>query len=60
MSALAGTPTANSVHRVKEIDLLQFVAAMLVVLFHYAFRGYAADGYSEMPYPELASAAKYG
>jgi peptidoglycan/LPS O-acetylase OafA/YrhL len=46
--------------RVNEIDLLRFVAALSVVLFHYTFRGYAADSLSEMPYPALAPVAKYG
>ena len=46
--------------RVNEIDLLRFLAALSVVLFHYAFRGYAADGLSNMPYPLLAPYAKYG
>lgn len=45
--------------RVNEIDLLRFLAVMAVVLFHYAFRGYASDGMSIMPYP-LAPIAKYG
>ena len=47
-------------NRVGEIDLLRFSAAFIVVLFHYTFRGYAADGYSNMPYPELAPISKYG
>ena len=46
--------------RVNEIDLLRFLAALAVVFFHYAFRGYAADGASPMPYPWLAPAARYG
>jgi peptidoglycan/LPS O-acetylase OafA/YrhL len=46
--------------RINEIDLLRFLAALMVVLFHFAFRGYAADGYSPMPYPLLAPFAKYG
>ncbi len=33
---------------------------MSVVFHHYAFRGYAADGMSVMPYPSLAPFAKYG
>ena len=45
--------------RINEIDLLRFLAVMAVVLFHYAFRGYAAGGMSIMPYP-LAPIAKYG
>lgn len=46
--------------RVTEIDLLRFLAAASVMLFHYAFRGFAADGMSPMAYPLLAPAAKYG
>lgn len=46
--------------RVNEIDLLRFVAALSVVVFHYAFRGYAADDRSVMPYPLLAPMAQYG
>ena len=45
--------------RINEIDLLRFLAVMAVVIFHYAFRGYASDGMSIMPYP-LAPLAKYG
>ncbi len=47
-------------NRVNEIDLLRFFAVLLVVFFHYSFRGYAADGFSAMPYPLLAPIAKYG
>lgn len=46
--------------RVNEIDLLRFLAAFSVVLFHFAYRGYAADSLSVMPYPLLAPIAKYG
>lgn len=46
--------------RVNEIDLLRFIAALAVVFFHYAFRGYASDDLSVMPYPLLAPFAKYG
>lgn len=46
--------------RVNEIDLLRFLAALIVVFFHYAFRGHAADGMSDLPYPLLAPVAKYG
>ena len=51
---------AGARDRVNEIDLLRLIAALAVVFFHYAFRGYAADGMSVMPYPWLAPAAKYG
>ncbi|MCO8312599.1 acyltransferase family protein [Pseudomonas mandelii] len=46
--------------RVNELDLLRFLAAFAVVIFHYAFRGYARGDMSTMPYPLLAEPAKYG
>jgi peptidoglycan/LPS O-acetylase OafA/YrhL len=46
--------------RVNELDLLRFIAALAVVLFHYAFRGYAADGLSPLAYPLLQPAVQYG
>jgi len=46
--------------RVNQIDLLRFLAAMMVVFFHYAFRGYAADEKSVLYYPLLAPTFKYG
>ena len=46
--------------RVNEIDLLRFIAAMMVLFYHYAFRGYAADAMTTLPYPALAPVAKYG
>lgn len=46
--------------RVNEIDLLRFLAALVVVFFHYAFRGTAADDRTTMAYPLLAPVAKYG
>lgn len=46
--------------RLLELDLLRFLAAMSVVMYHYAFRGYAADQMTVMPYPSLAQVAKYG
>lgn len=46
--------------RVNEIDLLRFLAALSVVIFHYGFRGHTANVLSGMPNPNLASAAKYG
>jgi peptidoglycan/LPS O-acetylase OafA/YrhL len=46
--------------RVNELDLLRFLAAMSVVFFHYAFRGYAKGDMTTMPYPLLAEPAKYG
>jgi peptidoglycan/LPS O-acetylase OafA/YrhL len=46
-------------NRVNEIDLLRFFAALSVVIFHYTFRGYAADSLSVIAYPSLASFTKY-
>lgn len=50
----------NRTRRVNEIDLLRFLAALAVVIFHYAFRGYAADDRTTMPYPLLEPLARYG
>lgn len=52
--------TTSQHDRVTEIDFLRFGAAIAVAFFHYAFRGYVADGMSILPYPELAPVAKYG
>jgi peptidoglycan/LPS O-acetylase OafA/YrhL len=46
--------------RFNEIDLLRFLAAMAVLLFHYTFRGYAADDLNPVAYPLLGSVFKYG
>jgi peptidoglycan/LPS O-acetylase OafA/YrhL len=46
--------------RFYELDLLRFVAAFSVVLFHYSFRAYAADGLSPLPYLAIAPVTKYG
>jgi peptidoglycan/LPS O-acetylase OafA/YrhL len=45
--------------RVNELDLFRFVAAVAVVFYHCAFRGYAAH-MSPVAYPHLAPVAKYG
>jgi len=46
--------------RVNEIDLLRLLAALAVVFFHYSFRGFAADGMSDLSYPLLSPFFKYG
>jgi peptidoglycan/LPS O-acetylase OafA/YrhL len=46
--------------RVTEIDLLRFIAAFMVVIYHYTFRGFAANGYSPIGFPELVPITKYG
>jgi peptidoglycan/LPS O-acetylase OafA/YrhL len=46
--------------RLPALDFLRFVAASMVVLFHYGYRG-AVDGtYTSVAFPELAGIAKYG
>jgi peptidoglycan/LPS O-acetylase OafA/YrhL len=37
--------------RFYEIDMLRFLAAMSVVLFHYTFRAFAADNHSPFEFP---------
>ncbi len=46
--------------RFYEVDLLRFLAAFAVLLFHYTFRGNAADGLSVLAYPWLVPVTKYG
>lgn len=46
--------------RLGSLDLLRLLAALSVVLFHYLFRGAAADGYLATGYPEAAPYAIYG
>lgn len=46
--------------RLYEIDLLRFVAAMSVVLFHWTFRGAAADGLTTFSMPALGEVWRYG
>jgi len=46
--------------RVPAIDLLRLLAALAVVVFHYAYRGAAADGFTKVSLPLLEPVAKYG
>jgi peptidoglycan/LPS O-acetylase OafA/YrhL len=46
--------------RYYEIDLLRFIAALSVVLFHFTYRGYHADHLSPVDYPALGAVFKYG
>jgi peptidoglycan/LPS O-acetylase OafA/YrhL len=47
-------------HRFHEIDLLRFIAAFSVLLFHYTFRGSGPDHRSLVAFPELGPIFKYG
>ena len=60
MSDVSTRHSSSRAARVGEIDFLRFSAALMVVLFHYGFRGYAADNLSNMPYPLMAPIFKYG
>ncbi len=46
--------------RFYEIDLLRFLAALSVVLYHYTYRGYMADHYSPVPFVSIGHFTKYG
>jgi len=46
--------------RIYQIDLFRFIAAMMVVMYHYAFRGYRADNMSILEFPEIGGYFKYG
>ncbi len=46
--------------RYYEIDLLRFIAASSVVLFHFTYRGYHSDRLSPVEYPRLGEIFKYG
>lgn len=56
----ASTSTQPRHHRVPALDLLRLLAALGVVLFHYAYRGAAAEGFTTVSLPNLAFVAKYG
>lgn len=46
--------------RFYEIDLLRFLAAMSVVVYHYTYRGYAEGNYSPIPFLALGHFTRYG
>jgi len=50
----------SSHRRVLEIDALRFIAAVMVVMFHWAFRGGATHTYIDSVYAPLLPAAQYG
>ncbi len=47
-------------YRFYEIDLLRFLAAFAVMLYHYTLRGWAADDMSVLQFPELGVIFQYG
>jgi len=59
------SPPLNLAHattqgRVEVLDLLRLFAVLAVLLFHYGFRGAAADGFTAVSLPDLTPVAKYG
>jgi peptidoglycan/LPS O-acetylase OafA/YrhL len=46
--------------RVEALDLLRLFAVLAVVLYHYGFRGAAADGFTTASLTDLTPIAKYG
>jgi peptidoglycan/LPS O-acetylase OafA/YrhL len=52
-------PATPPQRRVEALDLLRLVAALSVVVYHYTFRGAAADGFSAISLPAVAPVTKY-
>ena len=46
--------------RFYEIDLLRFLAALSVVIYHYTYPGHAQGNYSPIAFPEIGKVTKYG
>jgi peptidoglycan/LPS O-acetylase OafA/YrhL len=46
--------------RVPELDLLRFIAAALVVIYHYTYRKISGDGADALMFPVLSAVTKYG
>lgn len=59
MAAMQEKTNPRRPARVNELDLLRFLAAISVIFFHLAYRGYAKDSMTDMAYPWLAPVAKY-
>jgi peptidoglycan/LPS O-acetylase OafA/YrhL len=54
----AGTPPGPD--RLYEIDLLRFLAASAVLLYHWSFAGAAREPWTVMQYPLISPFARYG
>lgn len=46
--------------RLYALDLVRFISAIAVMLYHYLFRGWKADNMSNISFPEIGSYFKYG
>jgi peptidoglycan/LPS O-acetylase OafA/YrhL len=53
--------SGSSSRRIYELDLLRISAALMVLLYHYTFRGAAQGGFSPIVYPHaLGEVSRYG
>ncbi|GJG89012.1 hypothetical protein tb265_41930 [Gemmatimonadetes bacterium T265] len=59
-AAVAGGAATPRAARFHALDLVRFAVALAVVVFHYGFRGYAADGLSAVRFDTLGAFARYG
>ncbi len=50
----------NKAYRFYEIDLFRFIAAIAVVMYHYAFRGAASGGYMPYAFESVSEFFSYG
>ena len=50
----------KKINRIYQIDLFRFIAAVCVVLYHYLFRGWAADNMSDLSFNKIGHFFKYG
>jgi peptidoglycan/LPS O-acetylase OafA/YrhL len=57
---MSSVPPSSAHGRVETIDALRLFAALSVVLFHYSFRGAAADDMTWLSLPAIAPVTKYG
>jgi peptidoglycan/LPS O-acetylase OafA/YrhL len=52
--------SSQSPGHIELIDLLRIFAVLAVVMFHYGYRGAAADGFTDVHLPQGADVLKYG
>ncbi|WP_146754803.1 acyltransferase family protein [Elizabethkingia anophelis] len=50
----------NQTKRIYQIDLLRFIAAFSVVMFHYSYVAYKRNDISFLSFPEISQYSKYG
>jgi len=54
-------PMPPKPERMPMIDVVRIIAALMVLCFHYLFRGHASiEGYSPLAFPDIAPIAQYG